>query len=248
MDMQVAGKVAIITGAARGIGAGIAEAFAAEGMKAVIGDVNPAVIETAARLGGNAKNVIGMVADVTRQADCEALAAKAVESFGRLDVLVNNAGFPKDAYLSKMPADDWDLVVDVILKGSFLCTKACMPHMIKGRYGRVISISSRAHLGNPGQANYSAAKAGLLGFTRAIALESGKFNITANAIAPGFIRTEGIEALPNYQQVTERAIANTPVPRVGEVGDIAAAALFLASEQAGYITGEVLHVTGGRYA
>jgi 3-oxoacyl-[acyl-carrier protein] reductase len=119
--------------------------------------------------------------------------------------------------------------------------------MMQSSYGRIINISSRAHLGNPGQANYSAAKAGLLGFTRAIALESGRFGITCNAIAPGYIRTELIAALPNSEAITERALALAPIKRPGEIDDIASAALFLASERAGYITGEVLHVTGGRY-
>lgn len=248
MEMGVCGRVAIVTGAARGIGAAIAQSFAAEGMKVVIGDINPAVIDTAKTLAGSNGNVVGVLADVTQENQCAMLADTAMSAFGRVDVLVNNAGFPRDSYLAKMTVDDWDLVVDVTLKGAFLCTKACMPHMIKGRFGRVISISSRAYLGNPGQANYSAAKAGLLGFTRAIAMESGKFNVTANAIAPGFIRTVGIESLPHYERIAKKAISNTPVERLGEVDDIAAAALFLASERAGYITGEVLHVTGGRYA
>ncbi|MFV0512127.1 MAG: SDR family NAD(P)-dependent oxidoreductase [Jhaorihella sp.] len=248
MDLGLEGRVAVITGAARGIGAGIAQAFVREGMKVVIGDVSPSVTSTAERLSGNGGETFGVIADVTQQKDCDAMAAAAVDRFGRLDVLVNNAGFPKDSYISKMSEGDWDSVVDVIMKGAFLCTRACIPHMIGARFGRIISISSRAHLGNPGQANYSAAKAGLIGFTRAMALESGKFNVTANVIAPGFIKTEGIAALPHYDQIAERAIAATPLPRVGDVDDIASAATFLASERAGYITGETLHVTGGRYA
>jgi 3-oxoacyl-[acyl-carrier protein] reductase len=171
-----------------------------------------------------------------------------VRAFGTVHVLVNNAGFPRDNYLTKMPESDWDAVIDVVLKGAYLCSKAAVPHMIGQKWGRIINISSRAHLGNPGQANYSAAKAGLLGFTRALCYEDGKFNITVNAVAPGFIETELVQSLPSYDAIKERTIRSTPVPRLGHVRDIADAVLFLASERAGFITGEVLHVTGGRYS
>jgi 3-oxoacyl-[acyl-carrier protein] reductase len=171
-----------------------------------------------------------------------------VATFGGVHILVNNAGFPRDGFLTKMTEEDWDLVVDVILKGAFLASKAVMPHMIAQRWGRVINISSRAYLGNPGQANYSAAKAGMLGLTRALSLEEGRYNITINAIAPGFMETEMVRALPNYPQIKERAIKNTPIQRVGRPSDVADAVAFLASERASFITGETLHVTGGRYA
>ena len=151
-------------------------------------------------------------------------------------------------FLTKMTEEDWNLVVDVILKGAFLASKAVIPHMIAQRWGRVINISSRAYLGNPGQANYSAAKAGILGLTRSLSLEEGRYNITVNAIAPGFMETEMVQALPNFPQIKERAIKSTPIQRVGQPSDIADAVAFLASERASYITGETLHVTGGRYA
>ena len=149
--------------------------------------------------------------------------------------------------ITKMGLDDWNAVVDVILKGAFLCTRAVIPHMVQARYGRIVNISSRAHLGNPGQANYSAAKAGLLGFTRAMALENGRNWITVNAVAPGIIDTEAVRKLAHYDKVRENAEKTTPIPRIGSASDVADAIAFLASDLAGYITGEVLHVTGGRY-
>jgi 3-oxoacyl-[acyl-carrier protein] reductase len=171
----------------------------------------------------------------------------AVTSLGGLHILVNNAGFTRDMRITKMSADDWDAVVDVVLKGAFLCTRAAIPHLAEQKWGRIVNISSRAHLGNAGQANYSAAKAGLLGFTRAMALENGRNMITVNAVAPGIIGTDAVTGLPHFAKIKENAEKTTPIPRIGEVEDVAAAITFLASEAAGYITGEVLHVTGGRY-
>ncbi|MDR3474537.1 MAG: SDR family oxidoreductase, partial [Devosia sp.] len=147
----------------------------------------------------------------------------------------------------KMSEEDWDLVLKVILKGSFLTCKAVMPHFIEQQWGRIVNISSRAYLGNPGQANYSAAKAGILGLTRALSIEEGRYNITVTAVAPGFMATEMIRALPKYELIKERAVKATPIQRVGVPTDIADAVAFLASERASYITGETLHVTGGRY-
>lgn len=154
----------------------------------------------------------------------------------------------RDKYLTKMPTEDWDAIVNTVLKGSYLCTKAALPSMMEQRWGRIINISSRAHFGNPGQANYSAAKAGLLGFTSALALEQGKYNITVNAIAPGFVETELVKALPTYERLRDAALARNPLPRLGTPEDIADAVAWLASDRAGYITGETLHVTGGRYS
>jgi 3-oxoacyl-[acyl-carrier protein] reductase len=160
---------------------------------------------------------------------------------------VNNAGFPRDNYLLKMSEEDWDLVMQVMLKGTFLATRAVMPYMIAQKWGRVINISSRAHLGNPTQANYSCAKAGLIGMTRALSLEEARYGVTVNAVAPGFIDTEMIRALAAYEVIKERALQMQPVKRTGHPQDIADAVTFLASERAGFISGEVLHVTGGRY-
>lgn len=174
--------------------------------------------------------------------------ARIAEHWKSPDILVNNAGFPKDGFLTKIAVADWRNVVDVILVGAFNCSRATIPAMHAARWGRVINISSRSHLGNPGQTNYSAAKAGLIGFTRALALESGGFGVTVNAIAPGFIETEGMLALENYAVLRERSVAKSPLKRVGQPSEIADAVLFLASDRAGYITGDVMHVTGGRYS
>lgn len=249
MDLGLRDKVAIVTGAARGLGAATARRLAEEGCKVVVNDINESQAEaTAAALRADGLAALALVADVTRPDDVAGLVDAAVARFGALHILVNNAGFPRDGLLTKMSETDWDLVVDVILKGAFLATKAVIPHMIAQRWGRVINISSRAHLGNPGQANYAAAKAGLLGLTRALALEEGRFDITVNAVAPGFMETEMVQALPHYEQIKERTVKGTPIRRVGRPADVADAVAFLASERAGFITGETLHVTGGRYA
>jgi 3-oxoacyl-[acyl-carrier protein] reductase len=242
-------RVAIVTGSGRGIGAATARALAEEGARVVVTDIDPeTTAHTTEALKADGFDVLGVVADVTRTVDVDRLVARTLEKFGALHVLVNNAGFPKDSYLTKMPEADWDLVTGVILKGAFLCSKAAVPHMMEQRWGRIINISSRAHLGNPGQANYSAAKAGLVGLTKALSYEEGKFNITVNAIAPGFVETELMRSLPAYDQIKEKWLKATPLPRLGLPRDIADAVLFLASERAGFITGELLHVTGGRYS
>lgn len=249
MDLNLKGHVALVTGSGRGIGKAAALALGREGARVVITDIDSgAVAQACAQMTAEGYEAVGVTADVCDEAQVEALARRAVEAFGKVDILVNNAGFTRDKYLTKMPTSDWDAVVNTILKGAFLCTKAVLPSMIEQRWGRIINISSRAHLGNPGQTNYSAAKAGLIGFTRALALEQGKFNITANAIAPGFIETELVKALPTYEKLRDIALAKNSVPRLGRPDDIADAIVFLASERAGYISGDTLHVTGGRYS
>jgi 3-oxoacyl-[acyl-carrier protein] reductase len=248
MDLGLKDRVAIVTGSARGLGAATARRLAEEGAKVVVNDINcPGATAMAEALKADGLIAYCIAGDITKIADVQRLVDETVATFGTVHILVNNAGFPRDGFLTKMTEQDWDLVVDVILKGAFLTSKAVMPHMIAQRWGRVINISSRAHLGNPGQANYSAAKAGILGLTRALALEEGRYDITINAVAPGFMETEMVQALPNYPQIKERAIKATPIQRVGRPSDIADAVAFLASERASYITGETLHVTGGRY-
>ncbi len=248
MDLGLKDKVAIVTGSGRGIGAATARALAREGAKVVITDINSENTEkTCKSLVAAGFQAIAVAGDVTKPGDVQRLMEETAKAYGSVHILVNNAGFPRDAYITKMSDEDWTSVIDVILKGTFLCSRAAIPYMIAQKFGRIINISSRAHLGNPGQANYSAAKAGVIGLTRALSLESGKFNITVNAIAPGFIKTELVESLPHYEKIAAKAIAATPVPRVGEPDDIAAGVCFLASERAGYISGETLHITGGRY-
>ena len=240
--------MAIVTGSARGLGAATARRLAQEGVKVVVNDVLREQAEaTTAALKAEGLQAHCVVADITKSAEVERLVAEAVSQFGGVHILVNNAGFPRDKYLVKMSEDDWDLVMNVMLKGAFLATKAVMPRFIEQGWGRVINISSRAHFGNPTQANYSAAKAGLIGMAKALAIEEGRYGVTVNCVAPGFMETEMVQALPTYETIKERAVQMQPIKRVGKPQDIADAVAFLASERAGFITGEVLHVTGGRY-
>jgi len=248
VELGLKDKVAIVTGSGRGIGAVTARALAEEGAKVVITDIDPETAEaTRAALEADGYDAIGVVCDVTNEAQVEALVARTIEAFGAVHILVNNAGFPRDNYITKMPEQDWDAVVGVILKGAYNCSRAVVPHFMQQNWGRVINISSRAYLGNPGQTNYAAAKAGIIGFTRALGMEQGRFNVTVNAIAPGFIATDMIESLPNYDRIKSRALAMNTVPRLGTERDIANGVVFLASDAAEYISGETLHVTGGRY-
>lgn len=248
MDLGIQNKVAIVTGSARGLGAATARRLAEEGAKVVVTDVLAEQAEaTAEALRGAGLTVHAVIADITKAAEVQRLVDETVKVFGGVHILVNNAGFPRDKYLVKMSEEDWDLVIQVMLKGAFLATKAVMPRMIEQGWGRVINISSRAHLGNPTQANYSAAKAGLIGMAKALAIEEGRYGVTVNCIAPGFMETEMVQALPTYETIKERAVQMQPIKRVGQPSDIADAVTFLASERAGFITGEVLHVTGGRY-
>jgi len=241
-------KVAIVTGSGRGIGAVTARALAEEGAKVVITDIDPKTTEaTRAALEADGYAAIGVVCDVTDKAQVDTLVARTIEAFGAVHILVNNAGFPRDNYITKMPEQDWDAVVGVILKGAYNCARAVVPHFMEQKWGRVVNISSRAYLGNPGQTNYAAAKAGIIGFTRALGMEQGRFNVTVNAVAPGFIATDMIEALPNYDRIKSRALAMNTVPRLGNERDIANGVVFLASDAAEYISGETLHITGGRY-
>ena len=243
MQLGLKDKVAIVTGSGRGIGAETARALAEEGARVVVTDIDAqAAAGHCAALQRDGFQAIDIAADVER------LVQSARDAFGSVHVLVNNAGFARDARITKLSEADWDAVVDTVLKGAFLCTKAVAPVMAAQHWGRVVNISSRAHLGNPGQANYSAAKAGLLGFSAALALELGRDGITVNTIAPGFIETDGVRKLPHYQKIKDNAIARTPIGRLGVPRDIAGAVAFLASEAAGYITGATLHVTGGRFA
>jgi 3-oxoacyl-[acyl-carrier protein] reductase len=228
MDLQLEDKVAIVTGSAGGLGAATARRLAEEGARVVITDIRREQAEaTAAALRADGWPVHCVIADITRNEDVHRLVDETVREFGAVDILVNNAGFPRDRHLVKMTEEDWDLVMEVTLKGAFLATRAVMPRFIEQRWGRVVNISSRAHFGNSTQANYSAAK--------------------VNCVAPGFMETEMVQALPTYETIKERALQMQAIKRPGRPGDVADAVAFLASERAGFISGEVLHVTGGRY-
>jgi 3-oxoacyl-[acyl-carrier protein] reductase len=248
MDMGLKDKVAIVTGSARGLGAAMARRLAEEGAKVLVTDIDAEQARATAdalKADGFAAHCI--VADITKAADVQRLIEETITTFGGVHILVNNAGFPRDKYLVKMTEEDWTSVMDVMLKGAFLACKAVMPHLIAQGWGRVVNISSRAHFGNATQANYSAAKAGLIGMAKALAIEEGRYGITVNCVAPGFMETEMVQALPTYETIKERAVAAQSIKRVGKPADIADAVAFLVSERAGFITGEVLHVTGGRY-
>ena len=246
---RYAGRVAVVTGSARGIGAATAQRFAAEGASVAILDLDQdAAAATAAGLG--AEKAVGLACDVSKADSVEAAVSRVVEELGKVDILVNNAGVTRDNLLFKMTEDDWDLVMNVHLRGSFLMSREVQKHMVAAKYGKILNLSSVSALGNRGQANYSAAKMGLQGFTRTLALELGPFGINVNAIAPGFIVTDmtddtarrvGVEP----EEYRKGAAAVTPVRRVGYPEDIAATAAFLCSDEASYITGQTLYVDGG---
>jgi 3-oxoacyl-[acyl-carrier protein] reductase len=244
------GRVAIITGAAQGIGAGTAKRFAEEGAAVAVLDMNEdKAAETAAGLGGEAK-AIGVGCNVTDAASVDAAVARVLEELGGLHVLVNNAGITRDNLLFKMTEEDWDSVMAVHLKGAFLVTKAAQKTFVDQKYGKILNTSSTSANGNRGQANYSAAKAGIQGFTKTLAFELGRYNINVNAIAPGFIATEMTDATADrvgmsVEDFRAAAAKSNPIGRVGGPEDIAAAAAFLCSDEASYITGQTLYVDGG---
>ncbi len=247
------GRVAVITGAARGIGFGIAQRFAAEGASVAILDLDEASAQDAAdRLELNeGARAIGVGCDVANGAAAESAVARTVDELGAIHILVNNAGVTRDNLLFKMTEEDWDLVMGVHLKGAFNMTKAAQSRFVEQKYGKIINLSSVNALGARGQANYSAAKMGIQGFTRTLGIELGPFGINANAVAPGFIVTEMTDATARRLKLEPEELQRlnaeaTPVRRVGHPEDIAAAAAFLCSDEASFITGQTLYVDGGR--
>ncbi|MCU0508033.1 MAG: 3-oxoacyl-[acyl-carrier-protein] reductase [Anaerolineae bacterium] len=240
------GKIAIVTGASRGIGAAIAIDLAAHGAAVVVNHRDSAagadeVVKTICDAGGTA---VALQADVSLLADAQRLVKETVDRFGRLDIVVNNAGTTRDMLLLMMSEDDWDVVLRTNLKSAYNCSKAALRPMFKQRYGRIINITSVSGLaGQAGQSNYSASKAGLIGFTKALAKEVGARNVTVNAVAPGFVPTVLTSALTEEQK--NAAIALTPLGRFAKPEEIAYAVTFLASDRAGFITGQVLSVDGG---
>ncbi len=242
--MGLAQKVAIVTGSGQGIDRAIALKLAEAGAAVVVNDINKAVEEVAREIQALGQPSLAVTADVTSAADVARLAEETIARYGRVDILVNNAGIARDQLLMRMSEEDWDRVLEVDLKSVFLCTRAVLRQMLKQRWGRIISIASIVGLvGNPGQANYAAAKAGIIGFTRSIAKEVASRKITVNAIAPGFIDTEMTRNLAEDQR--KELMARIPLGRLGSPDDVAEAVAFLASEKAGYITGQVLAVDGG---
>jgi 3-oxoacyl-[acyl-carrier protein] reductase len=249
MSGRLQGKFAVVTGAGQGLGEAIAVRFAREGVAGVV--VNDLNAETAGRTAELVKQAgsraLVVAGSVTDEAFVAELMERAVKEMGSVDVLVNNAGITRDKLMKDMSAADFDAVLNLNLRGTFLCCKYGTPPMVAKKWGRVINMSSRAHLGNKGQTNYSASKAGVIGLTRSLAFELGKFGVTANCIAPGVIATPGVTSLPHYQDLVDRIAPTLPIPRLGKPEDVAGVAAFLASDDAAYITAETIHVSGGRY-
>ncbi|GAA4731532.1 3-oxoacyl-ACP reductase FabG [Nocardioides endophyticus] len=246
------GRVAVVTGAARGIGFGTATRFAEEGASVAILDLDESsAAEAAAKLPvADGAKAVGIGADVSDTESANAAIERVVAELGGIHILVNNAGVTRDNLLFKMTDDDWDLVMNVHLRGAFLMTRAAQKHFVAQKYGKIVNLSSVSALGNRGQANYSAAKMGIQGFTRTLGIELGRYGVNANAIAPGFIATEMTDATAarvgvSVEDFRAAAAEANPVKRVGYPEDIAAAAAFLCSDEASYITGQTLYVDGG---
>jgi 3-oxoacyl-[acyl-carrier protein] reductase len=243
--MGLQGKVAVVTGAAQGIGRAIAEALARDGADVAVADLDAGRSqETVAAVEKLGRRALNVKVNVAEWDDAKAMADRVVKEWGKIDILVNNAGITRDGLLLRMKEEDWNLVLQVNLNGTFHCTKAVLQSMTKQRYGRIINIASIVGvMGNVGQANYAASKAAVIGFTKTVAREYASRAVTVNAVAPGFIDTAMTQGLP--PDVKEALQKQIPLGRLGQPEDIAAAVRFLASDEAAYVTGQVLHVNGG---
>ncbi len=245
--MKLKGKVALVTGSAQGIGRAVALILAQNGADVVISDINlERAEETAKEIEAIGSKAMAVKVNVANPGDVDGMVDAVLARFGRIDILVNNAGIARDKLILRMTEEDWDAVLDINLKGTFNCTKAVVRQMSKQRSGKIVNIASvSGEMGNPGQANYSASKAGVIGLTKTIAREFAQRGINVNAIAPGYIQTPMTEALP--EKAKEELKRMIPVERLGQPEDVAEAVLFLVSESSSYITGHVLNVNGGIY-
>jgi 3-oxoacyl-[acyl-carrier protein] reductase len=244
--VSLEGRVALVTGGGRGIGAATAQVMARQGAKVVVSDLDEApAAEVAGPIGG-----LAIACDVSKRDSVEAMVERAVKELGRLDILVTCAGIIRDNLLFKMTDDDWDAVIDTHLKGTFLCAQAAQKHMVPQKYGKMVFLSSTSALGNRGQTNYSAAKAGLQGMARTLAIELGPFNINVNSVAPGFVETRMTRATAermgiDYETFKMGAASQIPLQRVGQPGDIANVIAFLCSDESGFVSGQTIYVRGG---
>ena len=245
--MELKEKVALVTGAAQGIGKAVALMLARHGADVIVADVNlEKAAETAREVEAAGRGAMAVKVDVTRLSDVEQMVESALGRFGKIDILINNAGIARDKLILRMTEEDWDAVLDVNLKGTFNCTKAVVKHMSKQRSGKIVNIASVVgEMGNAGQANYSASKAGVIGLTKTIAREFAQRGINVNAIAPGYIQTPMTDVLPD--KAKEELKRMIPMERLGQPEDVAHAVLFLVSEASSYITGQILKVNGGIY-
>lgn len=238
------GQIAVITGGARGIGEGICKIFCKEGATVAMWDILDEGEKTADRIKKEGGNIIFQKVNVTDQSSVNIAVEKLIGEFGKIDILINNAGIIRDRSLLKMTRDEWDRVIDVNINSLYVTTKTVLPHMKEAKYGRIINASSiNAFQGAFGQANYSASKAAIAGFTRALCKETGRYNITVNAVAPGFIKSEMSDSMP--EDIIKAGISMIPVGRIGTPEDMGHVYLFLASKEAGFVSGIVLHANGG---
>ena len=244
-------RAAVVTGAGRGIGAAAARRLAVGGARVAVLDVREELCaETVGAITAAGGTALALGCDVAQAAQVDAAFARVAEAFGRVDILVNNAGVLRDNLLFKMTEEEWDTVLGVHLKGSFLCSRAAQQYMVRQRYGKIVNLSSVSALGNRGQANYASAKAGLQGLTKTLAIELGPYNINVNAVAPGYIDTEMTRATARRvgldpEAAIARAAEATPLRRVGQPEDVANVIAFLVSDEAGFVSGQVLYVNGG---